>query len=93
MVVRSGEVWGAGIIYGKECRKSDQVWGVTNLVSYLSLVYKLDSAWNFKGLGRLGGEIRQGDFVGEGVEKNVFLNVYVDWIGYRKFFKTLRTYV
>ena len=43
MVVKSGEVWGAGIIYGRECGESDQMWGIINLGSYLNLVFKLDS--------------------------------------------------
>ena len=53
MVVKSGEVWGAGAIYGRECGESDQVQGIVDLGSYLKLVFKLDSAWNSKGLGRL----------------------------------------
>lgn len=43
MVVKSGEVWGAGAIYGREYGKSDQMWGIINLGSYLNLVFKLDS--------------------------------------------------
>lgn len=68
--------------------------------SYLKLVCKLGSCWNFKGLGRLVGRLDRGIERREGVERNVFLkvyvvdlNVFVDWIGYRKFSKTLRTYV
>ena len=60
MVVRSGEVWGAGTIYGRECGESDQVWGIVDFGSYLKLVCKLNSAWNFKGLGRLVGRLDRG---------------------------------
>ena len=60
MVVRSGEVWGAGIIYGRECGKSGQMWGIVSFGGYLKLVFKLDSAWNFKGLGRLVGRLDRG---------------------------------
>ena len=61
--------------------------------SYLKLVFKLDSAWNSKGLGRLVGRLDRGILWREGVEIDVFLKVYVDWIGYGKLSKTLRTYV
>ena len=76
------------------------MWGIVSFGGYLKLVCKLNSAWNFKGLGRLVGRLDRGNFVGERAERNVFLKVYVvdlkvfvDWIGYRKFSKTLRTYV
>lgn len=71
MVVRSGEVWGAGTIYGRECGESDQMQGITNLGSYLKLVCKLDSAWNSKGLWRLEERLDRGIERREGVERNV----------------------
>jgi hypothetical protein len=47
----------------------------------------------FQGFGEIVGRLDRGMERREGVERNVFLKVYVDWIGYRKFSKTLRTYV
>jgi hypothetical protein len=47
------------------------VWGIVDLGSYLKLVYKLDSCWNFKGLGRLVERLDRGIERREGVERNV----------------------
>ena len=76
------------------------MWGIVNFGSYLKLVFKLDSAWNSKGLGRLVERLDRGILWGKGevfvVVLKEFVDVYkvfLDWIGYRKFSKTLRTYV
>lgn len=40
------------------------MWGIVDLGSYLKLVFKLDSAWNSKGLGRLVERLGRGNFMG-----------------------------
>lgn len=72
MVVRSGEVWGAGTIYGRECGESDQVQGMVSFGGYLKLVFKLDNRWNSKGLGRLVGRLDRGILWGKGWREMYF---------------------
>ena len=36
------------------------MWGIVSFGGYLKLVFKLDSAWNSKGLGRLVGRLDKG---------------------------------
>ena len=69
------------------------MWGIVSFGGYLNLVFKLDSRWNSKGLGRLVGRLDRGISWGKGEVFVVDYKVFVDWIGYGKLFKTLRTYV